>query len=74
MNMGVLTMFLEKLIHPESKGKFELFYGTPGGFKVFATEKILSNPQKFKDGLLYSGFLPLVEPCKKSKFGAYVLL
>jgi len=74
MNMGVLTMFLEKLIHPESKGKFELFYGNPGEFKTYSTEQIQSNNPIFKDGLLYSGFLPLVEPNKISKFGAYVSL
>ena len=74
MNMGILTMFLERRFHPESKGKFELFYGTQGEFKAFAAEKIQSNPPIFRDGLYYSGFIPLVEPGKETKFGAYVLL
>jgi hypothetical protein len=72
MNMGVLTMFLERIIHPESEGKFELFYGNPGEFNTFATEQAQLNRATFKDGLFYSGFLPLVEPSKKTKFGAYV--
>jgi hypothetical protein len=74
MNMGILTMFLEKRLHLESKGKFELFYGDTGEFNSFAAEQIHSNPPTFKDGLFYSGFLPLVDPSKKSKFGAYILI
>jgi len=72
MNMGILTMFLERIIHPESEGKFELFYGNPGEFNTFATEQTQLNSPTFKDGLFYSGLLPLVEPNKKTKFGAYV--
>jgi len=74
MNMGILTMFLERIIHPESEGKFELFYGNPGEFNTFAAEQIIANQLIFKEGLFYSGFLPLVEPSKKSKFGAYASL
>ena len=74
MNMGILTKFLERRLHPESKGKFELFHGNPGEFNTFAAKQIHSNPPTLKDGLLYSGFLPLIEPCKKSKFGAYALI
>ncbi len=74
MNMGVLTMFLERIIHPESEGKFELFYGNEGEFNTFATEQTQLNSPIFKEGLFYSGFLPLVEPSEKSKFGAYVSL
>ena len=74
MNMGILTMLLERRFHPKSEGKFELFYGNPGEFNTFAAEQIHLNPPIFKDGLFYSGFLPLVEPGRKTKFGAYVSL
>jgi hypothetical protein len=74
MNMGILTMFLEGVFHREAKGKFKLFYGNPGEFGLFAAEQIDSAPPIFKDGLFFSGFLPLVEPTPKTKFGAYVLL
>jgi len=74
MNMGILTMFLERIIHPESEGKFELFYGNEGEFNTFTIEQIHSNGPIFKEGLFYSGFLPLVEPSNKSKFGAYASL
>jgi hypothetical protein len=72
MNMGVLTMFLERRLHPDSKGKFELFYGNEGEFNTFVAEQNHSNRPTFKEGIFYSGFLPLVEPSKKTKFGAYV--
>jgi len=74
MNMGILTMFIEKRIHPKSEGKFELFYGSEGDFEAFASKQLKTNQPIFKEGFLYSGFLPLVESTKKSKFGAYISL
>lgn len=72
MNMGILTMLLEKNIHPEATGKFELFYGRQGDFYDFSTQQFENKPIVLKDGKLYSGFLPLVEPTPDKKFGAYV--
>ncbi|MDP2336562.1 MAG: hypothetical protein Q8N05_08955 [Bacteroidota bacterium] len=73
MNMGILAMFLEKRISPDTSGKFELFYGSPGEFENFARIQAQNNPLRFKDGKLCSGFLPLVEPDRQKKFGAYIL-
>lgn len=74
MNMGILTMFLERRIHPDSTGKFELFYGSANRYCDFVDTQLRLNPPKFKQGKIYSGFLPLVEPKAKNKFGAYISL
>jgi hypothetical protein len=73
MNMGILTMQIEKKIHQDTTGKYELFYGPPGEFRRFATEKALEQPLKLKNGKLKSGFLSLVEPEGEKQFGAYVV-
>lgn len=74
MNMGILTLFIEKRIHPEATGKFELFYGKRGEFMSFASEKKNQWPPEFRDRKLHSGFLSLIEPCDQNKFGAYISL
>lgn len=74
MNMGIFTRFLEKKIHPDSTGKFELFYGSPGKYWNFEKEQAKLNPIKLQDGQFYSGFISLVEPTSDKKFGAYISL
>ncbi|HZL08428.1 MAG TPA: hypothetical protein VFC65_00405 [Prolixibacteraceae bacterium] len=74
MNMGILVLFLQKKIHLEASGKFELFYGSPGEFLNFSTIQTQLNPPKLKEGKLFSGFIPLVEPDISKKFGAYISL
>jgi hypothetical protein len=74
MNMGILTMFIEKKIDEGTTGKFELFYGAQGDFQRFATEKVAKHPLKMKNGKLSSGFLSLVEPTPEKQFGAYIIL
>jgi hypothetical protein len=74
MNMGILTMFLEKRIHPDATGKFELFYGSANRYCDFVDKQSLINPPELKEGKIFSGFLPLVEPNAKNKFGAYISL
>ena len=74
MNMGILSMFLEKKLHPDAKGKFKLFYGKPGEYLSFVMDKAKLNPIKFQDKQFYSGFIALVEPTEEKKFGAYINL
>ncbi|MDD2304601.1 MAG: hypothetical protein PHP53_07890 [Prolixibacteraceae bacterium] len=74
MNMGVLTMFIEKQIHPDATGKFELFYGKTGDFETYALKQMQLKKPQFSEGRLYSGFVALVEPSKQNKFGAYISL
>jgi hypothetical protein len=74
MNMGILTMFLGKKIHPGSTGKFELFYGSANKYHDFVGEQSQLNPTELKEGKIYSGFLSLIEPKVQNKFGAYISL
>ena len=74
MNMGILSMFVGKKLHPDATGKFELFYGKPGEYLNFVKEKEELNPIEFLDKQFYSGFLSLVEPTEDKKFGAYLSL
>lgn len=74
MNMGILTLQIEKKTHPESTGKFEIFYGARGEYLQFANRQAILHPLKMKNGKLASGFLPLVEPDSEKQFGAYAIL
>ena len=74
MNMGVLTMFLEKIIHPESTGKFELFYGPENKYHDFVEKQSQLNLPELKEGRICSGFLALIESSMQNKFGAYISL
>ena len=74
MNMGILTMQIEKKTHEKTSGKYELFYGARGEFQQFATKNTHGNPLKMRNGKLSSGFLPLIEPDGEKQFGAYIML
>jgi len=74
MNMGILTMQIERKVHEETSGKYELFYGAQGEFQQFATKMASEHPLKMRNGKLSSGFLTLVEPNQEKQFGAYVIL
>lgn len=74
MNMGVLAMFLEEKIHPEIAGKFELFYGNPGDFGIYAGNQLILNQAEVRNGKLEAGFLPIIEPDSTKSFGAYASL
>lgn len=74
MNMGILTLQIEKKTHSESTGRFELFVGTRGEYLQFATYQTNQHPVKMKNGKLASGFLPLIEPTSEKQFGAYIFL
>jgi len=74
LTMGMVALKIEKLIHPQAKGRFEVFSGKAGDFSAFSEEMKLSNPVRLKDNLFYSGFVALTPPFSSAKFGAYVLL
>ncbi len=74
MNMGVLSMFCEKQIHPESSGKFELYYGKAGDYCNFAAVQEARNQPRLQDGKNFSGFYSLTEPSDNQRFGAYISL
>lgn len=70
--MGILSKKIENIIHNDSSGKFELFYGSNGEFRKFVNEKEQTNSLKMKNGKLSSGFLSLVEADGNKQFGAYI--
>lgn len=70
--MGILSIHLERLIHTDSNGKFELFYGPQGVYRKFATEKSNQHQLKTENGKLRTGFLSLTEPNEATQFGAYL--
>lgn len=74
LNMGILTMILEKKVDRYTKGKFELYSGKTGKFADFVLEQQQSNPPEIQNGKLKSGFLLLTEPDIQNKFGAYIIL
>lgn len=74
MNMGILTLFLEKRIDPDSSGMFRIHTGKEGEFSKFAADQQKKHPLQFNNGKISSGFLPLTEPDQKKKFGAYSIL
>ena len=74
MNMGILSLILEKKIHRNSWGKFRLWYAESVKFKDFANEQSKTNQLKILNGKVSSGFLSLVEPDLNKKFGAYFSL
>ncbi len=67
--MGILALFLEQLLHPEAKGKFQLFYGNTGDYLNFVNEQ---NQAGYLDGKFASGFFSLTEATQETKFGAYI--
>ena len=73
VNMGIINLMLEEKIYQGSSGKFELSIGKPGHFNDFTKEQSRFFPLHFSKGKISSGFLPLVEPDPKKKFGAYAL-
>jgi hypothetical protein len=74
MTMGMFSIRLENKIHQDTSGKFELCLKKTGEFRNYASTNSVINDLKFRDGKIYSGFLPLVEPDANKKFGAYLSL
>jgi hypothetical protein len=71
-NMGILAKSLEKYVHEDCKGKFEIFYDDRGKYSAFSTEKTNAEPVVLKNGKIFSGFLPITEGQPNARFGAYL--
>ncbi len=68
-NMGTIALHLQKLIHPESKGTFNIVFNPKGVFENSYNH--IRRSIRTKDGLLFEGTLSLVSP-KGKRFGAYI--
>ncbi len=71
MNMGIISLLIEKKIQKDSIGKFGLWYSNSEKFMDFANEQSNNNRLRIQNGKLNSGFLSLVEEDSNKKFGAY---
>jgi len=72
--MGALSLQIEKRIHPDSHGKFEIYFDAKGGFYEFAEAKQRRNPLAMRRGLIHKGFYSITPSDGSSKFGAYIEL
>ena len=73
-NMGTLAIFLEKYIHPGTKGVFKIHFKPKSKFDAFHLEMEKKYPFEMQDGKWLRGYLPLVSPFQNKSFGAYLLL
>lgn len=73
MNMGILALKLQAILHPHAKGKFELYFNKQCDFRKFQQLHENESPPFLMEDKLMKGFLPLVEARDDQKFGAYFL-
>lgn len=73
-NMGILSKYIEKKIHPQSSGTFQVYYHPTNGFKDFAQQEMEKNTPQINDGFFRKGFIPVTETASTSKFGAFIKL
>lgn len=73
-NMGLLSIYLEKLIHPEKRGLYKTYYKPGTSFYHFSEEMKNKNPLKITNSKIESGFFPLIDMDEDTRFGAYLLV
>ncbi len=72
-NMGLLSLYLEKLLVPGGKGIFKTFYQPGKSFQEFQKEMETLHPVRLKSNQIESGFFPLTPAGENTLFGAYIL-
>lgn len=73
-NMSTLALFLNKHLHPGTKGEFKVYHGAKISFDQFHEEMSQKHPLEMQDGKWTNGYLPLISPFQNKTFGAYLLL
>ena len=73
-SMGLLSLHFEKLIHPEKKGVYKIYYNPEETFFQFKKKMESKYPLRIVNGKIESGFFTLTEACEKTLFGAYILV
>jgi hypothetical protein len=74
LNMGLLSLHLEKLVYPGKKGIFRTFYNPAQNFLSFKKEMEKGYPFKIRSQKIESGFFPLTDATADTRFGAYILI
>ena len=72
--MGLLSLQLEKLIHPGAKGIFRTYYQPGIPFYSFQKEMGKKHPLQITSGKIKSGFFALTDADADTQFGAYLLI
>jgi len=73
-NMGLLSLYLEKLIHPDTKGFYRIYYKPGTTFFQFKKDMEKKYPLKISNHKIESGFFALNETSDDTLFGAYILV
>ena len=73
-SMGLLSLQLEKFIHPNKKGVYKTYYKPGTTFYQFQKIMEKKNPLKITNGKIESGFVALSEAAENTLFGAYILV
>ncbi|WP_347839903.1 hypothetical protein [uncultured Draconibacterium sp.] len=73
-NMGLLSLYLEKFIHPTQKGRFLTYYDPKKDFASLCNEMKKNYPLQLTNHKIVSGFCPLTAYSAHTKFGAYLLV
>ncbi len=63
--MGYINLKLSDKLHPEAKGVWKIRQFKAGEWQEFAKHSIRINSVGFIDGMIISGFLPLVPVIKE---------
>ena len=73
-NMGLLSLTLEKIIHPDKKAMFRTHYHPDISFSRFKKEMEEKHPVVVSENKLVSGFLPLTDTDENTMFGAFLFV
>ena len=73
-NMGILSIYLEKLIYPEKKGMFRIYYDEGKKFDLFSKEMSSEYPLNISENKITNGFYPVTDSYSGNNFGAYILI
>jgi len=72
--MGLLSLHLEKLISPNKKAMFKMFYQQGKSFQEFKQKMETNHPLMLQHSKIESGFFALTPALEDTKFGAYLLV
>jgi hypothetical protein len=72
-NMGLISLHLEQLIHPNKPGMYRTYYNPKKSFSEFVFEMETKFPLEIANQKIIKGFFPLTDFNKDTMFGAYIL-
>lgn len=73
-NMGLLSLYLEKLVPENHKGGFRTYYNPKKSFAEFSKQMSHAHPLVIEKDKITSGYFPLTSFSTNTEFGAYLLV